>query len=113
MGSRLQEFQMGNTAFLVPEASAVSFATWENAVLAQTAAELEEQLETTCQNEFNVSVSFEVILHETGGKVVVSSVAGTPLEQWTPEQQSTVTDWVQKTLGITPEWKSPGGEMTP
>lgn len=110
MGSRLQ---MGNTAFSVPEASAVSFATWENTVLAQTAAKLEEQLETTCQNEFNMSVSFEVTLHETGGEVVVSSVAGTPLDQWTPEQQSRVTDWVQKTLGITPEWKNPGGEMTP
>ena len=94
----------------VPAVSSVALGTLEDAVLAQTETELEKTLEAQCQKEYGVAVTLDITMKDTPEDVNVQSVTVTPLEECTAEKQQAVDAFLQQTLGIQPEWNTPGGE---
>ena len=93
--------------------SSVELGTWEQAALAQTQTQLEQDLEERFRREVGVSAGVTLILRSASDGVVVDSVAVTPAADCTPEQQQAVEKIVEEALGVRPKWKAPGGETQP
>lgn len=99
-------------AFSVPAAASVELGTQEEAVLRQTASQLEETLETRCREELGTEVSIHIELEETADGVRVRSLTLTPTTE-AGEKRDAVEELLQNTLGVSPVWNTSGGENTP
>ena len=99
--------------FSIPTVSSVELGTWEQAALAQTQTQLEQDLEERFRREAGVSAGVALALRSASDSVTVDSVTVTPAADCTPEQQQAVEKIVEEALGVRPEWNAPGGEIQP
>lgn len=99
-------------AFSVPAAASVELGTREDAVLRQTASQLEEALEARCREELGAEVSICIELEEAADGVQVRSLTVTPTAE-AEEKRDAVEALLQTTLGVSPVWNAPGGENEP
>jgi len=104
------------TALELPQAAAVSVGTFEDAVLAQTGAELSRTLENLCAEETGVSVKLDITLRQTTESVEASEVQILPQAETSAAQKQAVEAFLNEQLQLAPEcmrWESPGGEDVP
>lgn len=104
------------TALDLPQASAVSVGSLEDAVLSQTEEELSRGLEDACLSEAGVTVTLSITLQQTAGSVEASSVQIIPQNAVTDAQKQAVEDLLTAQLELGPDcmrWESPGGEDVP
>ena len=99
--------------FSVPIVSSVELGTWEQAALAQTQTQLEQDLEERFRREAGVSAGVTLALRSASDSITVDSVTVTPAADCTPEQQQAVEKIVEEALGVRPEWNASGGEIQP
>lgn len=109
----LPQLKAEGRSFSVPTVSSVELGTWEQAALAQTQTQLEQDLEERFRREAGVSAGVTLVLRSASEGVVVDSVVVTPAADCTPEQQQAVEKIVEEALGVRPEWTAPGGETQP
>lgn len=109
----LPQLKAEGDVFSVPTVSSVELGTWEQAALAQTQTQLEQDLEERFRREAGVSAGVVLALRSASDSVMVDSVTVTPAADCTPEQQQAVEKIVEEALGVRPEWNAPGGEIQP
>lgn len=109
----LPQLKAEGNVFSVPTVSSVELGTWEQAALAQTQTQLEQDLEERFRREAGVSAGVTLALRSASDSVTVDSVTVTPAADCTPEQQQAVEKIVEEALGVRPEWNAPGGETQP
>ena len=109
----LPQLKAEGSVFSVPTVSSVELGTWEQAALAQTQTQLEQDLEERFRREAGVSAGVALALRSASDSVTVDSVTVTPAADCTPEQQQAVEKIVEEALGVRPEWNAPGGEIQP
>lgn len=100
-------------ALSIPAASPAELGSLEDALLAQTSAELERQAEANCRGKTGAEVELCVALEKTTAGVTIRAVTGTLPENCTPEQKRALDAAVEETLHVQPEWTMPGGETLP
>lgn len=104
------------TALELPQASAVSVGSLEDAVLAQTEEELSRRLEEACLSEMGVPVTLSITLRQTAEGVEASGVKITPQSAVTDVQKQAVEALLTAQLELGQDgmrWESPGGEDVP
>ena len=109
----LPQLKAEGNVFSIPTVSSVELGTWEQAALAQTQTQLEQDLEERFRREAGVSAGVALALRSASDSVTVDSVTVTPAADCTPEQQQAVERIVEEALGVRPEWNAPGGEIQP
>ena len=109
----LPQLKAEGNVFSVPTVSSVELGTWEQAALAQTQTQLEQDLEERFRREAGVSAGVTLALRSASDSVTVDSATVTPAADCTPEQQQAVEKIVEEALGVRPEWNAPGGEIQP
>ena len=112
----LPEAKAQLTALELPQASAVSVGTFEDAVLAQAETELSRTLENLCAEETGVSVKLDVTLHQTSEGVKAAEVQIVPQWETSAAQKQAVEAFLNEQLQLAPEcmrWESPGGKDVP
>lgn len=109
----LPRLKAEGNVFSVPTVSSVELGTWEQAALAQTQTQLEQDLEERFRREAGVSAGVTLALRSASDSVTVDSATVTPAADCTPEQQQAVEKIVEEALGVRPEWNAPGGEIQP
>lgn len=109
----LPQLKAEGNVFSVPTVSSVELGTWEQATLAQTQTQLEQDLEERFRHEADVSAGVTLALRSASDSVTVDSATVTPAADCTPEQQQAVEKIVEEALGVRPEWNAPGGEIQP
>lgn len=105
----LPQLKAEGNVFSLPTVSSVELG-WEQAALAQTQTQLEQDLEERFRREAGVSAGVALSLRSASDSVTVDSVTVTPAADCTPEQQQAVEKIVEEALGVRPEWNAPGGE---
>ena len=109
----LPQLKAKGNVFSAPTVSSVELGTWEQAALAQTQTQLEQDLEERFRREAGVSAGVTLALRSASDSVMVDSVTVTPAADCTPEQQQAVEKIVEEALGVSPEWNATGGEIQP
>ena len=103
-------------ALELPQVSAVSVGSLEDAVLAQTAEELSRTLEERCLSEAGVSLRLNIILSQTAEGVEAAEVQIVPRDTVTASQKRSIEALLEGQLQLGPEcikWNSPSGEDVP
>ena len=106
----LPQLKAEGNVFSVPTVSSVELGTWEQAALAQTQTQLEQDLEERFRREAGVSAGVTLALRSASDSVTVDSATVTPAADCTPEQQQAVEKIVEEALGVRPEWNAPAGD---
>lgn len=104
------------TALELPQVSAVSVGSLEDAVLAQTAEELSRTLEERCLSEAGVSLRLNISLRRTAEGVEAAEVQIVPQNAVTASQKRAIEALLEGQLQLGPEyikWNSPSGEDVP
>lgn len=104
------------TALELPQASAVSVGTFEDAVLAQAETELSRTLEESCFAETGVPVALKITLRQKPEGVEAAEVQIVPQAETNSSQKQAVEEFLNEQLQLAPEcilWESPGGEDVP